>query len=728
MANGVSQGSFIINNPEESKTLSKLFIAEPGIAQEKKLGKIFSLIETPASNGFNQKIITLIIDEVKNNYYTLENLDKNKPLEDIFEDFLYKLNQKIHRFIQEEKNLFDLGKINTIIGTIKPEYENKKINFNIHFSQVGRVEMILIQKIGYKNYKITQINRTASSDIPKPNPFKFFSNIVSGKLAEGDHLTLCNYAILDYISLDKLKNSAVSLEPDKLIEHFKTILVEVDERIPFAFILFRLILDKNYFEESQSIKVESMPKVVSEKMVMPETQKIVKPQNAFSKQTAAVSDQVVLPKRSFWQNLRWRIKRLIKPIKATKKIITLEKQQRDKIVERWSEQKLKKIDSKITGFKKITFFRKTLLLIGIILIILFVGSIFLLTKKQQNNKSEESFNQLIKQIEEKKNLAESSLIYDDKSKAKQNIEEALKFLEKLPKTESSQQKKFDELAAEIKAIDQKTKNMVNIMESAPFIDLAKELKDSSINNIIGYNGKIYAWQAKDNKIYQVDLATKNISQINYPPINAKEFKNTATYDESAKTILFQHDDGKLTKLNLDKQTLTPQEIKLPPGAEISDLKIYNGKLYLVDNKNNQIYKYLITGDSFTNQTNWLKDKNINLSNTVSMAIDSNLYLLKSNGQILKFFTGKAQTFGIKNLEPAFSNPTKIYTSVDDKYIYVLEPAQKRLVILDKNGDFVIQYYSENFSNLKDLAVFEKNKKIYLLNDRQIYQINTDFIK
>jgi hypothetical protein len=753
MPSRIPQSSFIINNPQESKTLSKIFVANPSISQERKIGKIFSLIENSARDEFNQKIINLIINEAQNNYYTLENLDTNKPLEDLFEDFLYQLNQKIHHLIQEEKILFDLGKINVIIGTIQPEYTNKKIIFNIHFSQVGGIEMMLIQKIGYKNYKLTQVNKSQDTDISKPNPFKFFFNLVSGKLAQDDYLILCNYAILDYISLDKLKNSAVVLSPDKLIAHFKTLLVEVDEKIPFSFIIFNLHLEKDYFEESEAIKIESIPTLAPTKITIPQDQKIIqiatfptkikksegllaklfqKPRPILKEETLPTTQagplEKVKPKYSFWQKLKWLWKRIFKPIKTTKELFALEKPARDRIIERWSEQKIKKIDTKITGLKKIPLFNKALLVFGLLFVILFIGSLFILNQKQKREQTSEQLTQLIAQIEEKKSLIESNLIYNDEIKAKQNLKEAETLLKKLPQNNPQEQQQYEKLAAEIKAIDQKLKHLVNILESSPFMDFAKELSSSSINHIIEYQGNLYAWQSQDNKIYQINLTKKSISQINYPALKAGKFKNATKYDASAKAILFHHADNKLTKLNLANQTLTPQEIQLPAEAAIADLEIYNNKLYLVDTKNKQIYKYLITEAGFTNQKPWLVDKNIDLTNTISLAIDSNVYLLKNNGQVLKFYTGKLQNWGLKNLEPTLTQPTKVYTSVDDNYIYILEPKEQRLVIIDKNGALIIQYYCEKFSALKDFVVMEKAKKIYLFNDQQLYQLNMDFIK
>ena len=57
-----------------------------------------------------------------------------------------------------------------------------------------------------------------------------------------------------------------------------------------------------------------------------------------------------------------------------------------------------------------------------------------------------------------------------------------------------------------------------------------------------------------------------------------------------------------------------------------------------------------------------------------------------------------------------------------KYLYVLDPGSKRIVILTKEGVMVNQYTSEKFTDLRDIAIDETNQKAYLLSGKKIYGI------
>ncbi len=58
---------------------------------------------------------------------------------------------------------------------------------------------------------------------------------------------------------------------------------------------------------------------------------------------------------------------------------------------------------------------------------------------------------------------------------------------------------------------------------------------------------------------------------------------------------------------------------------------------------------------------------------------------------------------------------------DDGLIYVLESSSNRLIAFDKEGNFIQQYKSEKFNNLKDFAIDEEAGIIYYLNGNKVYE-------
>ena len=129
-------------------------------------------------------------------------------------------------------------------------------------------------------------------------------------------------------------------------------------------------------------------------------------------------------------------------------------------------------------------------------------------------------------------------------------------------------------------------------------------------------------------------------------------------------------------------------------------------------------------DSGFAKTNYFAaDVTPDFSKAVSMAIDSSVYVLSTDGTIAKFTKGKADTFSIKGLSKKLSNPTAIVTSGDDTNVYVLDNGNSRIVVFDKSGNYKTEYSASVIKSAKDFEVLESDKIAYVLSGGKLYQID-----
>ncbi len=105
-----------------------------------------------------------------------------------------------------------------------------------------------------------------------------------------------------------------------------------------------------------------------------------------------------------------------------------------------------------------------------------------------------------------------------------------------------------------------------------------------------------------------------------------------------------------------------------------------------------------------------------------MAIDGSIWILSEINTISRYHNGQYQTDLIFDFFPAPKKLYKIFTLPHLPYLYLLEPVQNRIIILKKTGEIFKQFQSEKFENLKDFAVSENGKIIYLLNNQAVYQL------
>jgi hypothetical protein len=60
------------------------------------------------------------------------------------------------------------------------------------------------------------------------------------------------------------------------------------------------------------------------------------------------------------------------------------------------------------------------------------------------------------------------------------------------------------------------------------------------------------------------------------------------------------------------------------------------------------------------------------------------------------------------------------------YLFILEPAQKRIIVLEKSGQIKKQFQSEKFDNLLDFSISADGKEIFLLNGLKVYKISLNY--
>lgn len=158
-----------------------------------------------------------------------------------------------------------------------------------------------------------------------------------------------------------------------------------------------------------------------------------------------------------------------------------------------------------------------------------------------------------------------------------------------------------------------------------------------------------------------------------------------------------------------------------PGTDV--LGTYSDYLYgIVDDKLNRYEK---DGDKYT-ETLW--GQSAEFQNARSITVAYSIYLLTKNGELTKHTSGNKNTFEIKGLNNSLSGATKVLTTIDFDYIYILDPANQRAVVLDSEGNLVKQYTHQPLSSwddLRDMTVSPDETALYLLNGSKVMKIGLE---
>ncbi|MFV1917482.1 MAG: hypothetical protein ACC618_03335 [Patescibacteria group bacterium] len=150
---------------------------------------------------------------------------------------------------------------------------------------------------------------------------------------------------------------------------------------------------------------------------------------------------------------------------------------------------------------------------------------------------------------------------------------------------------------------------------------------------------------------------------------------------------------------------------------------YAANLYVLDQKESAVWRYTRGEDSFSSGANWFSEGvKPDLSKVISWTIDGAIWLLDNQARIFYYSLGNQLNFTASGVYPELTKPSAIYTNEELEGLYLLEPEQNRVVVLNKSGEFIAQYKSEEIRNAIGIAVSEKGKKIILLTGEKLYSL------
>lgn len=256
--------------------------------------------------------------------------------------------------------------------------------------------------------------------------------------------------------------------------------------------------------------------------------------------------------------------------------------------------------------------------------------------------------------------------------------------------------------------------------------------------------------AKGDQLYLMDTGRKTIYTADVlgtvkPILKSGEKAGNNTFGAPVAMVsrpdgLLVLDDGNLAwSYNKNAGTWSAQTLGGSPKGNFMAAS-YEGNLYLTGTGSGQIWKYN-AGNYATKPDDWVNPNlvpTLNLDKAGGFAIDGVVYSLSKDGKLFQMQrpTGKdkgeiTRQFDLSKdarLGPAFINPYVLNAgSLDYPYLFVLDGENRVLQFNKSNGTFIQQFQSaegnKEFSGLKDIAVDEGNKKIYLVGPQKIYVYN-----
>lgn len=724
--------------------------------EEKEKGYFFAICEI--SHGNIQQITELqrIMDEIENGYYETADIEGKNSLETVLE----KINS-------QNLALFSLNlSLNCVVGAIKSN--------EIVFSYCGKPNIILFYTGKDKIYK--KMDLTESEEEEGDEGKTLFSQMVQGKVSQGDFFFVGTKKITEYFNHDRLQKIITTRDPGQSAEHIRRVLSELKNGLSFGGLIINL-KEKYAVEkapERRPVISHKNPEKVNSLFLMEQKTANTLSPSLFSGLGKKIKDKASLFKnfekkpvveknspitdtqinashlkqrlgekinkeifinisktiakylwsatKNLGRFLWWLILLIIAVLASLAKLLKElfvylinYKGQRRQIKERWS----KAIYSYKQNFKHLPLMTKILGMASLTVLFIFIASLFYLQNSKKIQKENLYYEQTFSSLEQKIEEAQSLVLYTDQAtmvSLKNEIKSVL---------DSLQCRETDEANCRIikENFDKLEKKIQKFVEN-PNISMLVNwniLGCNEVKNFVKTNGKLLGISPGGNSLCVYNLLTKDGTGSLNLPGDAGISLVSSFRDE--KNSLFFTNNNSLYKYNSDQSSFEKISISFPEqNYSLKELLTYSSRLYALDTLNNQIYRHDAILSGYGLGKGWIEDKEIDIKTGVSLAIDGDLYLLKEHGEILKFTAGELQPFTVSGVEPELQNGTKIWTYSEDKQIYVLDSLEKRLVVLNKDGTLKNQYTSDQFENPTDMIIEEKNKTAYILDKGRVFQI------
>ncbi|MCX7928754.1 MAG: hypothetical protein N2558_03680 [Patescibacteria group bacterium] len=258
----------------------------------------------------------------------------------------------------------------------------------------------------------------------------------------------------------------------------------------------------------------------------------------------------------------------------------------------------------------------------------------------------------------------------------------------------------------LEMIEENRKELLKEYQVNPsqFIDLTLLSSNFYGNKLILSDGSLYIWDKNNAKLAKVVVSSKR-SEILVGPAILSEALDVNVYTNK---VYFFYKNG--------IKQLGDVSFLYEGNFEEDDLFYsYAANFYLAKRKNQILRISADYSGKYVSNQSWLRQNaDVNFREAKQMIVDGFIWILSEKSNITKMYNGLVQPFKLVGVSPNIEEISRIYTSYDSQSFCILDKLVGRVIFVSKDGKFIAQYVSEQIKDAIDFAVFEKERKAFLL--------------
>ena len=685
-------------------------IAEIEVAKHPADDKIVGIFRFESTGPTKHGPLLLIIAEIHSTLYVYERLldainataDQARHLiagvgqdpVSRFEKLVQRLNEAVATFGKEEGMPLSWNRINIYVMELSEGH--------ICLTGIGNLMNMFLQKQEDGTFRSFDLFR--SMDQPGPvDPAKPFASLICGDIKPGD-LLIAGSSNLDRLRSELRMRERLSTLPP--VTAALEIRQDLEKRgIPDNFVA-AVIVCTEHKAPPEPVAV-TLPKVQNSTESIEQMHK--NEQETNQRLSPVIAPLAPMEKAKDWKELATNALGRLKSVAAS----VMPKRGGERPREAMALQSLRGLNA---GYGSMfTKQRKLVLGVGAAVIVLIIAGVLWWNHSKKVAAEIAGWNGSFDTAQDNRNRAESDLIYGNEAQARKELATADDILKTLPTDNPDREAKIAKLKQVLSDLHEKLKRVVNIDGVTELASLGPSVPEGSLSAVALVKDTAYAVDASGSVVLKINLSTKETTRIPLPA----GASNIVSAAEGTTSILFATKDGKLFALGKSDDSISAMPWNHAKSSSTVDIVLYASKVYSLDPQNSQVWRSQNSGSGFGGEASYIKASNASLDTAVSLAIDSNVYVLKNDGTLLRFLSGGQEGFALGAIDPVLRAASGIWADVDSSYIYITDPADRRILVFDKNGALKAQLTSPQILSPRDISVDEANKRAIVLDGNRL---------
>ena len=147
-------------------------------------------------------------------------------------------------------------------------------------------------------------------------------------------------------------------------------------------------------------------------------------------------------------------------------------------------------------------------------------------------------------------------------------------------------------------------------------------------------------------------------------------------------------------------------------------------MYALDGAGGNIARYASNQPS--KPFSWLAQSSQKPVGAANIAVDGNVWVATASGEVQRYFKGEYKDAFSVLVFPSLVNVQDISTNERTAYLALLEPAQNRVVFVEKETKEILLYQGVLFQTAKAIMFSDDGNSLYVETENTVYEIQNTF--